>query len=218
MLYRDRGISQDNISDLQIGRLHQKAKENVRDVLSRLGFSVTYVPNREIADNVIGYADITNREVYLSPEHIDDALMMHELTHVIDRGFNNGYIKSLLSFFKKNFSSEWDKAIKKAEENYKNIPGANLEAEALADMCMRLAEDNYIVKKMKDIKMSFTLNLFVCSAIFTKLSTTIVFCTTFFAYPTTIRGSFNSGSCDRRKVRCFSFLNRFFLFFRSNSR
>lgn len=33
VLYKDRGITEENISDLQVGRLHQLSKENVRNTI-----------------------------------------------------------------------------------------------------------------------------------------------------------------------------------------
>lgn len=136
-------------ADVEMGNIPENLRvrlENYKKVMAQIGYTVIYKPNRSVPKGTIGYADITNREVYLYPEYLSEALLAHELTHVIDKGYGGKYIKSLVSFFKKNLREDWDKAEARVRETYRDIPGANIEAETLADMCTKFTTDEYIKK------------------------------------------------------------------------
>lgn len=134
-------------ADIENGNIPEGLRarlERYRNVMSRLGYNVIFAPNREVSPDVIGYADVVNKEVYLAPAHLSESLMMHELVHVIQKGFGGKYIKSLVSFVKQEFSSLWDEAAESATAKYANVSGANIEAEALAEVCVQLCDDKYI--------------------------------------------------------------------------
>ena len=136
-------------ANVEMGNIPENLRvrlENYKKVMAQIGYTVIYKPNRSVPKGTIGYADITNREVYLSPEYLSEALLAHELTHVIDKGYGGKYIKSLVSFFKKNLREDWDKAEARVRETYRDFPGANIEAETLADMCTKFTTDEYVKK------------------------------------------------------------------------
>ena len=151
-------VSGVTVADIISGNIPEGLRvrlESFKKVIERMGFTVVYEAHRGTPKNTIGYVDFANREVYLSPAHIDEALLTHELTHIIDKGFSGKYVKSLVSFFKNNLSAEWDKKYSEVKTKYEVIAEKNkgftytdstLEAETLAEMCTEFTTDEYIKK------------------------------------------------------------------------
>lgn len=145
-------------ADIESGNISEDLRvrlDNYKKVLQRFGFKVIYESHRVTPDKTIGYVDFTNKEVYLSPKHISEALLTHELTHIIDRGFGGKYVESLVSFFKKELSDDWNKKYESVKAKYEKIaeenPGftyseSTLLAETLAEMCSEFTTDEYIKK------------------------------------------------------------------------
>lgn len=148
-------IADEGVESVKITPDVEAKLRNYEKVLQRFGFRVVYESHRVTPDKTIGYVDFTNKEVYLSPKHIDEALLTHELTHIIDRGFGGKYVENLVSFLKKELSDDWNKKYESVKSKYEKIAEENfgftynesaLLAETLAEMCSEFTTDEYIKK------------------------------------------------------------------------
>ncbi len=147
------GITYDDMMSGNITEEVRAQKENLEGAVGRAGFKVIYAPGRNVPKGTIGYVDFKNKEIYISPEHFSESLLNHELTHVIDRGYDGKYVKSLISFFKEEMSKEWNDAEQAIRDKYEKIAEENpdftyseraIEAETLAEMCEKFSTDKYI--------------------------------------------------------------------------
>ncbi len=140
----------------------QELKGKFEKRVGRMGYTVISEPRRSVPDGTIGYVDFTNKEIYISPGHFSESLLTHELTHVIDRGYNGKYVKSLISFFKEQLPSDWNEKYDEVKAKYEGIAKKNadftytestLEAETLAEMCVMLSDKKYL-NLAKDMNVS----------------------------------------------------------------
>ncbi len=150
------------VAPVSLAPEQQELKAKFEKTVSRMGYTVISEPRRSVPKRTIGYVDFKNKEIYISPEHFSESLLTHELTHVIDRGYDGKYVKSLISFFKERLAKDWNEKYDAVKTKYEGIAKENadftytestLEAETLAEVCVMLSDEKYI-NMAKDMNVS----------------------------------------------------------------